>query len=500
MPSAQQKTNLSEETPSSKLFYLIKGDVSGIQRFIFNVKSSGAAQSLKGRSFFIKILLEVGMQMVFDAYGIEDKADQKTAKISTSGGNFILRLEVDDISKIDALQLRLSKALRYTGLNMMLSGVPEEEYYPDTLSKLNNKIRERKYELLIDEHSLFEPFEHASIISISDNNKWKKVTDQLKQTSHFLISIQQESPPSQELTIGGDKIFFAGYQITFGDKGIPLKRYLESLFPKSKKGPVTFENLAKFGGGQGIQKLGVLAMDVDNLGNALEQLPSLEKHKAFDSKIQAFFNTQLWKILQKSEFENKVYVVTAGGDDSFFVGKWNTLLKLATTINKDFLKEFSDHQLTISAALVIVDPNFPVVRFAQMAEHALSDAKYKYEGLKGNLNLFGEVLDWKVFNKEISDLRDTFNKKRKDLITSGLLTKARITSLKIAKDKGLRLSDFWKMGYYMRDFGNQGSKILSDFRHYLNHSLKENNPVKKRSYRLIFPIAARLAEFDKRKN
>lgn len=36
--------------------YFIKGDISGIQDFIFNVKSEKAARVLKARSVFVEVL------------------------------------------------------------------------------------------------------------------------------------------------------------------------------------------------------------------------------------------------------------------------------------------------------------------------------------------------------------------------------------------------------------------------------------------------------------
>ncbi len=39
--------------------YLIKGDVSGIQEFIFSTTSKGAARTLKDRSWYVQMLCEV---------------------------------------------------------------------------------------------------------------------------------------------------------------------------------------------------------------------------------------------------------------------------------------------------------------------------------------------------------------------------------------------------------------------------------------------------------
>lgn len=39
-------------------FKLISGDISGIQQFIYTIPSKGALKSLRGRSFYLEILME----------------------------------------------------------------------------------------------------------------------------------------------------------------------------------------------------------------------------------------------------------------------------------------------------------------------------------------------------------------------------------------------------------------------------------------------------------
>jgi len=223
--------------------FLVKGDVSGIQDFIFNVNSKGAARSLKGRSFFIKILLEVAMQKVFDACNITTEEEKEATKVSTSGGNFILQLPVVTTETIDAIQLSLSTALRYTGLNIMLQCEEIEEGYKEAFTRLNQKIRKRKYELLMGETSFFEPFDRSKISGVNANNRWIQITSQLKNKSHFAVNKDNEKD-TDELVIGGKHIYLAGYQVSFGDQGIAIDKYLESVSPTGK----TFEELAKWGG------------------------------------------------------------------------------------------------------------------------------------------------------------------------------------------------------------------------------------------------------------
>ena len=502
---------------------LVKGDVSGIQDFIFNVNSKGAARSLKGRSFFMKILLQIAMERVFEVFDIEVEALREAAKVSTSGGNFILDLEVEGAERLDEVQFELSSALRYSGLNVMLVYVPVSDSYSSALRDLHVKTRERKYALLRKRDTFFEPFDRARIAEVhgalntkGENKKWHGITEALKQSDCKLI-VRKSENASFELSVKGKSLEFLGYRAYFSkeEDGVPLHNFMESLFPLKKPGTysgsddmLTFEELAsgKYRNGRnrffidgsirGIDKLGMLAMDVDDLGDAVENVKSSEEHRAFDRKLQHFFNETLRSLITE-KYDNLVYPVTAGGDDSYYVGKWNTMLLLAIDIRESFLKTFREEGLTISAALVIVKPNYPVLRLAQLATAALKKAKYDYAH-KGNISLFGEVLDWNVLS-EILKLRSDFVKKGRGIISSGLLAKARQTAARIAEEKGVRLSDFWMMSYYMRNLKG-GNYTFFSKRHqgFLSKSLKQSSLLLRRNYKLAFPIAARLAELDKR--
>ncbi len=521
--------SLENSSHSTNPVYLIKGDISGIQDFIFNVNSKGAARSLKGRSFFIKILLEVVMQKVFDTFRIAVE-NQEDAKISTSGGNFILQLNTENPDLIDDIQLEISKSLKYSGLNMMLTCVEMQESYQNTLEVLHQKTRQRKFGLLTKYNNFFDPFDRIEISNINglsnnrtrENTKWHGITDELKIKDNSLL-INIDPSASSQFKISRNQIEILGYKVSFGKGGISVSNFLEIVFPLKEEGTYKKnDNLLKFEdlsagkyfnqhfdrydrnskrwiyiGKRGIDKLGILAMDVDNLGNAVENVSSPKEHKRFDKQLQKFFNHKLREIITQKYF-NQVYTVTAGGDDSFFVGKWNTMIDLAIEINTAFETEFKERELSISAGLVIVDSKFPVVRFAQMAEDALKNAKYTYEK-KGNISLFGEVLDWDILKREVTNLRNDFNRKARNLISSGLLAKARHTAINIADDKGVKLSDFWIMSYYMRNIrGEKHGGLLKEHQNLLTLSTTQKSKQLAKNYRLIFPIAARLAELDNR--
>lgn len=511
----------------SKWFLLVKGDVSGIQGFIFNVKSDGAARELKARSFFIKILIETSIQCLLDEFKV-DIADYDQSKISTSGGNFILKLPF--IEKYDVIinevQQVFTKALDTTGLNISINAVPynpDTDKYGDCLVKLNSNNRKAKYSFYAQDFSFFEPFDKSSFKS-----GWSKIYEMITGNNAFKI----EKGGSSVLNLGSNIVELAGYKTIFNNlgEGRQLSEFLESLIPKQGNGSIKpFNILAASdkqpgnirngdcqiiinGGKDGIEKLGILAMDVDGLGAFLENVNNESQHKIIDDQLRCFFNDKLSEIINCQEityfnerckinvplFQNKIYSVTAGGDDSFFVGKWNTILDFALEINKQFHAEFGNHNLTISAGLVIVDPKFPVVRFAEKVEHALSKAKYSYE-TKGNICILGEVIPWQ-FLPEIMKRRKVLSKSiSSGKFTKGLLEKTRMTIQSVENFTSFRLEDFWKLSYFLRNMRPQNSKeVLNWVKDDIERSAKELSPLEKKVYRLRLPMAARLAEFDQR--
>ncbi|MCD8256214.1 MAG: type III-A CRISPR-associated protein Cas10/Csm1, partial [Oscillospiraceae bacterium] len=70
-----------------EVFLLVSGDLSGIQSFIYAIPSAGAMKSLRGRSFYLEILLENVVDEILCACGIS-----RSALLYTGGGHFYLLL------------------------------------------------------------------------------------------------------------------------------------------------------------------------------------------------------------------------------------------------------------------------------------------------------------------------------------------------------------------------------------------------------------------------
>ena len=85
---AKEHGNASAETADdAPAFLLASGDLSGIQAFIYTIPSAGALKSLRGRSFYLDVLLENMADEILAACGLG-----RSCLLYTGGGHFYLLL------------------------------------------------------------------------------------------------------------------------------------------------------------------------------------------------------------------------------------------------------------------------------------------------------------------------------------------------------------------------------------------------------------------------
>ena len=70
--------------------YFFKCDISGIQSYIFNVLSNGAAKALKSRSVYVQTVAEDCSKKLKDFFGKDN-----TKELYNGGGNFYLKISTD---------------------------------------------------------------------------------------------------------------------------------------------------------------------------------------------------------------------------------------------------------------------------------------------------------------------------------------------------------------------------------------------------------------------
>lgn len=152
-----------------------------------------------------------------------------------------------------------------------------------------------------------------------------------------------------------------------------------------------------------IERVGVLRMDVDNLGWILSQGIAdltMPKLSTLSRTLDMFFSGYLKELVQKRA-ENDLYVIYAGGDDLFIVGAWQQLPELAGAIYKDFKTFTGNHPaMSLSGGLGLEDPKFPLYRAAERsgaAEHQAKDYNRTLGGKKKEKEAFcflGTVIGW----------------------------------------------------------------------------------------------------------
>lgn len=153
-------------------------------------------------------------------------------------------------------------------------------------------------------------------------------------------------------------------------------------------------------------KLGVLRMDVDNLGNLFmkgfsAREASFSALTTLSALLDQFFSGHLNVIRNSEAFARHVNIVYAGGDDVFAVGRWDKLLDFALAVRAAFQRFVCGRaDISISGGLVVVPPKFPIAKAAQLAgeaEDAAKDYAYHTKDLniaKNALTIFGIPLNW----------------------------------------------------------------------------------------------------------
>jgi len=227
------------------------------------------------------------------------------------------------------------------------------------------------------------------------------------------------------------------------------------LFDAIREGaPKTFHHLAKHalreqdGKYAGIEALGVLKADVDNLGQifgrGLGKSQSISRTATMSRQMNNFFAVYLPSLLQKKYPDT--YTLFAGGDDLFLIGPWRQMFALARELREEFGRYVCGNQyVTISAGISLHKPGNPIHALAATAEAALQQAKDRG---RNRITMFGVTVTWDEL-KLLEQVKDTLE----EWLHSGVINKAMLYRLNelvemaeqehvlTSAGKGMRLED-----------------------------------------------------------
>ena len=406
-----------------KLF--VGGDLSGIQKFLYNITSRHASVSLKGRSAFLSNYLRKVCNKIEDIIeGYGGTYDE----LYCSGGKFYLITNNTEsiIKAIDECSNLLKEKLwdehkGQLGLNIsyvafakedkkfyvqghtdeenVSSGVLWKYCNADFARQKNQKFRD----LILSHPNKFFGFKSKN----EDDTDNEDCQELIVGEGHKVCALTgvefdiTKLPKGAKYTIDDDKdLFYLPSAIEQIDAGEKLRK---------KEGFKTFEEYADG------SYLGVLRMDVDGMGKRfIVGFPTIDDYKKFSEKARRFFEENikdklLVEIIQEGqekgmEFRQFLNIIYAGGDDLFIVGRWDKVIDFAKLIHDRMIEEFKNESyidifnpskpqchISISGGIAIVKPKYPIAKAAELAGKAEDAAK---QGEKNAFNMFGKTISW----------------------------------------------------------------------------------------------------------
>ena len=173
----------------------------------------------------------------------------------------------------------------------------------------------------------------------------------------------------------------------------------------------TFEDMCE---NKNLSLLGVLRMDVDNLGLIVQQgIPSeratLSRYAALSRSFDYFFSGYL-NTIWKEVAPEQSFIIYSGGDDVFIVGSWDVTIQLAERIKNDFSAYTCGSPVfTLSGGIAILSPKYPIMKGAvESAEEESAAKNHLCQGAtKNSISFMDMPLNWDMEYKVVKELKTT---------------------------------------------------------------------------------------------
>lgn len=525
-----KKDNLTQND-EQKVYKVISGDISGIQKFIYKVSSpedaqSGMSKRLRGRSLYLTLLCEAIAYKI-----INDLHLDSSNILFCGGGRFTIiapnTSETDNIIK--NIDLKVNKAfIDKFNAELYLSMVSADASGDDLanfgkiLSKLRIIINENKKHKFVNHlGELFKSNDEINYnlcpvcgnpITIDD-----KLCDECRghedlgsavANAKYLIRYESDNQIPESLFFNelGIGYLFKKYKrdvVNFVNENNNVKFTISKLndtnfldiandisnenvtfdfkvfgnnVPNVHGKPLYFNHLAQMS--KGANKLGILKMDVDNLGKIFSQGfdnlkreggSSISRISSLSFYMDLFFSGRINQVITKFKFFEETYgkdelfnkielefedgktetvykpkdqlpdefkdlgsstihINYSGGDDLLVVGPYDDIIEFAQEFRQRFKKWTAcNDSINISGGITIISPKFPIGKAALMADGELEKSK---DCGKDKITIFGEVLSWQSNDnyKGFEDIFD-FAKDLEELTSKKITSKGFVYSL-----------------------------------------------------------------------
>lgn len=458
------ETETSLKTDEKK-FLFVNGDISGIQNYIFDLKTSGDnAKLLRAKSFQLWALGEIVSQYIVKQFSVT------YANILTSaGGKFIILLPNTEKAKNRLEQLRLEIEEYFLNefagkLTFIVSGGTEADYSDlksQNVQELMNKIgddgdiaKSKKMQNILKVKNdafktLYKTLQEngecpkcgvfpAARLDGSDDERQCKSCEKLIEIGGKLVKSAKVELFSDELKHFGDMVklhewdrdiaFY--YSVNDYTPGLPLVN-LPYVAPKNEyEELLTFEEIANCSTGN--KKIALFKADIDNLGlvfsQSLGSRMSFSRYADLSHQLHYFFSGfYAWFVnTQKDRFGNlykdRIYTVFSGGDDLCILGTWESVMQFAGDFQKELCKFTNNNpSVTISGGIALANAKLPVRNLADEAETLLEKSKGK-DG-KNAVTVFGTTVSWEEYAVCLSDGNYLDEKLKEEKLSTGVVYK-----------------------------------------------------------------------------
>lgn len=437
-------------------FLLASIDISGIQSFIYTITTSNALKTLRARSFYLEILME----HIIDT--ILEKLELSRVNVVYAGGGhsyMILPNTKDDKVKFDEVMAEINewllktfdndlyvaggyveasaKAFRnepdgsyrelYRNLSEILSAKKSQRYDARQIMYLNKKgngSHDRECKVCRRTGEVNDNDRCSFCQSIEDLSKkilyakaFSIVKDDgkgIKLPGGFCLKDEDEKSLKENMSSNPEFVRAYGKNKLYSGKHIASKIWVGDYNSSECE---CFNDFAKKA--KGINRIGVLRADVDNLGRAIVQgfkrgednsFSTISRTATFSRQLSLFFKLYINKILSEPKYYihdevkrggRKCSIVYSGGDDMFIVGAWDDVIGAAIDINND-LREYSEGTLKISAGIGIYEDSYPISVIAEEVAEAEDRSKQNAGSTKDSVTVFeDQTYKWDVFENNV---------------------------------------------------------------------------------------------------
>ena len=436
--------NLAADSP---ICTLVKGDISGIQNFLYDIQSEGASRELRGRSFYLQLLTEAIALWILRQFDLPI-----TNLLLASGGHFYLLLPYRDVStQIDSLCEDITQKLweAHQGeLSIVLADVPvtvrDFDQFSDKWDSVSEAVNRRKRTkgIELSKETMFdfffvprdegkqdnygfdalggEPLREAEYLvtfeipdqAIAARPNWRGIIRGFGLDVH-LVNTSASKPAAhadatRAIVYRLNSTDFLSDEMLEGFRweDLPVSydfRPLPQVIPRRPNSDevADFDQLADVS--EGVKWLSVLRMDVDNLGelfkNGLGDNASISRMCTLSETVRFFFEGYIPKLCRDYNTNHTLGIlelIYAGGDDLFLVGGWSAAPDIAHQIQFDFIDFVGGKHVTLSGGIAIEHKKYPLYQLADDAGGAIDDAK-DLRPEKDALSFLQNPMGWEDF-------------------------------------------------------------------------------------------------------